>query len=193
MVYKISEWWQHLGLILLGFFFNYSFNMSVFYFLFLGFSLLSFAHAFDDNKKTSIFFFFLIIFLLFYGFFVQSYVIFFQIVLIIIILILCSLYTFKINCMPISAFYKGFGYSLLFFLPFKNLNFSAVLFYVLLSCIALMSEITHEAAHFEEDKKEKKFTTAIFFNIKINKNRRYYFKTIFIIIGLILLLYLILR
>ena len=185
MIYKFKKWWQHLGLVLLGFFFNQTFNSSLFFFLILGGSLLAFAHTFDDKKKSC--FSYLVLSCVLSIFLNIS-----QILTVLIILILIFLYP-KIKYYPISALYKGFGYSLWFLLPFESINISAMLFYLLLGFIATISEVSHEAEHFEKDKREGIFSTAILLNLKINKRERLYIKSVIISIGIFLLIYLILR
>jgi 4-hydroxybenzoate polyprenyltransferase len=147
--------------------------------------LLAFAHALDDKKKSSLLYLLLIIGL---SFFVNSQ----QKILLFLIVLLCFLYKIA-KKYPISAFYKGFGYSLLFFLPFSYLNFSAVLFYLFLGILASMSEILHEANHFEQDRKEKRFTTAHWLNLRIKKETRMKWKVFLVTFGLILFLILAMR
>jgi hypothetical protein len=185
ILYKFSSWWQHLGLVLLGIFFLKLFSPIAFFYLFLGGLLLCFAHSLDDRKKFSIILLAAIIFLI-------SFLSWFQILLSFLIILLCFGYLYAKNY-PISAFYKGFGYSLLFFLPFSNFQPTSLPFYFFISTIASISEIFHEANHFEQDKKEGRFTTAHLLNFKISNEGRKRWKVVLIAIGIILLIYFYLR
>lgn len=184
MIYKIKRWWQHLGLVLLGFFYSYNFNLSLFYYLFLGFSLVAFGHAFCDKKKSSIFYFAIVLILSLYASPIQ-------LLATTVLLVMYAGYL-KVQYFPISAIYKGTGWSLLFLLPIKTLDLSSILFYFLLVVLTTVSEIFHEAYHYENDKKEGRTTTAIMLKFKINKEQRLYGKIIIISIGILLLTYLIL-
>ena len=179
MLYKFKSWWQHLGLILLGIFLIKLFNFSAFVYLFLGFLLLSFAHSIDDGKKISLVYLLLIIFVT-----VMSKLSSFQIILVGVIIGLSLLYKIA-KKYPFSAFYKGFGYTSLFLLPIGSFN----LWYFPISLIASFSEIIHEAHHFEQDKKEGRFTTAHLLNFRISREGRKKWKLILGVIGLSLLLY----
>ncbi len=159
MLYKFRSWWQHLGLILLGIF------------------LIAFAHAFDDRKKIWIIYLLVVILL---SFSLSP----FQILVESILLAMFVLYSI-FSKYPFSAFYKGFGWGLLFLLPLDSFN----LWYVPISLIATTSEIFHEANHFEQDKKEGRFTTAHLLNFRISKEGRRRWKKILLLIGVVLLIY----
>jgi len=162
-------------LVLLGIFFLKMFNAWAFFYLALGFLMLTFAHSIDDRK---------------YLYAIPSLIgiIFLNTVkftlLTPIILVLCFLYEIA-KKYPISAFYKGFGYSLLFLLPIGFFNS----WYIPISLLASVSEIFHEANHFEQDKKEGRFATAHLLNFKINKEVRKKWKIFLISMGLLMLLW----
>jgi len=177
MLYKFKFWWQHVGLILLGIFSVKLFNIQAIYYLVLGLFLIAFAHAFDDRKKIWIVYLLVVVLLSFN-------LSFFQILIESILLGMFVLYSI-FSKYPISAFYKGFGWGLLFLIPAGSFN----LWYIPVSLVASLSEIFHEANHFETDKEEGRFTTAHWLNFKINKRVRRKWKLILGIIGLILLSY----
>lgn len=177
--HKFKEWFHILGLIFLGVTLVKLFNFLAVYYFVLGFFLLLFAHSLDDKKLFSSFFSFSGIILL-----SIVHVNSFQILIVTSIMLLCVLYK-VVKKYPFSAFYKGFGYSLLFLLPLNSFNF----FYFPISFLATISEIFHEAEHFEQDKKEGRFTTAHLLNFKISKEGRRKWKLILIIIGSGLFLY----
>jgi hypothetical protein len=181
MIYKFSSWWHLSGLVLLGIFFLKLFNPIAFFYIFLGVLLLWFAHSLDDKKKFSVILLTVIIVLI--PFLSQ-----FQVLLSFLIILLCFGYLYA-KKYPISAFYKGFGYSLLFFLPFTSFELVSLPFYFLISTIASISEIFHEANHFEQDKKEGRFTTAHLLNFKISNKGRKRWKVALTAIGIILLIY----
>ena len=162
LLYKFKSWWNHLGLVVLGFFFIHDFSLSLIYYLLLGFSLIVFGHAFPDKKKISIVYLSIILIL---SFFATSII---QLMVTGILFIMFIGYL-KTQYLPVSAPYKGFGWGLLFLLPLDHLSFSSILFYFFLSIIATISEVFHEAEHFKQDKKEGRTTTAIWLNFKINK------------------------
>ena len=177
MFYKFKFWWQHLGLILLGVFLAKLFNVQAIYYLILGLFLIAFAHAFDDRKRIWIIYLLVVVLLSFN----LSRL---QILVESILLGMFVLYSI-FSKYPFSAFYKGFGWGLLFLLPLNSFN----LWYIPISLIASLSEIFHEANHFEIDKKEGRFTTAHLLNFRISKGGRKKWKIFLIITGLILLSY----
>jgi hypothetical protein len=154
-MYKIKEWWYLLGLILLGSAFVKSFSFLPF---FLGFFLLSFAHAWNDKKYwlSLVYWFFVVLFSLL----VPS-----AQALIAHTTVFLSIIYDMAQRYPISAFYKGLGWGLLFLLPIGYFTLA----YIPISLLASFSEIIHEANHFDEDKEEGRLTTAHLLNLKVSK------------------------
>lgn len=179
--YRIKDWWHILGLVLLGLALIKTFNLQILFYLFLASSLIAFGHAFDDRKRISLVYLIVIILM---SFDLSVY----QIIIEIILLSMFVLYSLA-KYYPISAFYKGFGWSLLFLLPVGSFN----LWYIPISLLASTSEIIHEANHFEQDKKEGRFTTAHLLNFKTSKEGRKKWRLILIAIGFGLLFYFYLR
>jgi len=177
MPYKFKSWWYILGLVLLGIFSVKPFNVQAIYYLVLGLFLIDFAHAFEDKKRIWTVYL-LVVALLSFN------LSFFQILIESILLEMFVLYSI-FSKYPISAFYKGFGWGILFLLPIGSFN----PWYIPISLIASLSEIFHEANDFETDKKEGRYTTAHWLNFKINRKVRRKWKLILGIIGLILLSY----
>ena len=186
MLYKFDQWWQHLGLTLIGVVFVKTFSPWTILCVFIAVMLLAFAHSFDDRKKYSII----------YGILALVATIglktIFQMIIVLLIMALIYIYRFA-KYMPISAIYKAFGYSLFFFLPIEIPTLESVLLYFLLCSIAFVSELFHEASHYDIEKKEGRTTTAIFLNFKVNKNVRRKVKFIVLTTGIIILLFLLSR
>jgi len=185
IVYKIDRWYYILGLVLLGMAYSNNFNFFTFI---TGAFLLAFAHAFDDRKIRGVFY--LLVSLFSYFPFYTNFLICFWLFLIIYVLIV--FYPF-IKRTPISAFYKGYGYSLLFFLPFTSITIEAFTFYIMLGFIGTISEIFHEATHWKNDKKEGRFTTAHWLGIRISQKTREKWKILLFSFGLILFFILVVR
>jgi hypothetical protein len=174
--YKFDKWFYHLGLVLIGIAYVKIFNFWAIFYLILGTFLISFGHSLDDKKRIAIIYWTVILFLC----------IFLSLNQVLIILLLNALFFLysKIQYYPISAFYKGFGWGLLFLIPIGSLS----LWYFPISLTASVSEIFHEAHHFDDDKRDGRKTTAIWLNFKTTKETRKKVKIITICIGLLLIL-----
>jgi len=179
-MYKIKQWWTTLGLVLLSIIYLKIFNLWALFYLLIGFFGLSFVHSLDDRKWHSLIYLGVIIYLSFFLTTIQQILIVSSIVL--------SFGYLYIKKYPMSAFYKGFGYSLLFFLPFTLITFDAIIFYLFLGTFATISETLHEAEHFNIDKKEGRLTTAHLINLKISGKTRTLSKSMIILVGVILCL-----
>lgn len=194
ILYKFTSWWQNLGLILIGYLFIQNFNfITLGIYMVLGAVLLIYAHVLDDFKFKMIRIIEYVIFGILLILREINFLSIFQSLLIFIIVVfLCPLYTLWAKRHPISAFYKGFAYPALFWLPFANFSLEALPLYFLVSVLATISEIFHDAHHFEQDKKEGRFTTAHLLNFKTTGNVRRRVRLVIFSIGVILLIYLIL-
>ena len=186
-MYKFTSWWQHLGLLLIGFFFFNVLSVGIIIYVFIASLILAYLHSLDDRKRICILYASLLIIISSMLSVFQTFIIY------LFVFILGPLYTFYISKKPISAFYKGFGFSLLMFIPAKVFALNSIPLYILLSLVGIISELFHEAEHFEQDKKEGRTTTAIYFNFKATKGTRNKIKLATITIGVVLLICLILR
>jgi len=181
LFYRIEHWWHFLGFILLGFFFINGFNFSLFFYITLAFFLLIFTYTFHDRKKIWLFYFILI-------FILSIFLTLFQQTIVILILMLSISYNKWFYKNAIGLFTTGFGFPLLFLLPFNFFNFNGFLFYLFLCLITTTGELLHAADHFEKDRKEGRFTMAILLNFKVNSKIRKYFKIFSIFLGVIFLI-----
>ncbi len=186
MLYKFDQWWQHVGLTLIGIAFAKIFNFWAILYIFISIMLLAFAHSLDDRKKYSIIYAILAIIA------AISLKTEFQMAILLLMIILIYIYRFA-KYAPISAFYKAFGYSLLFFLPIETPTLGSILVYSLLCLIAFLSELFHEAEHYDIEKKEGRKTTAIYLHLKLNNNIRKKVKIMVLITGIAILLILFFR
>jgi hypothetical protein len=184
--YKFQNWWGHLGLTLLGIAYLRIFDLSIFVYLGIAYCMLLFSHLWDDKQPIAVKVAvgtFLLFFLFLYA------PAFWAMIL---AGIMCLGYD-SAKKTPLSALYKGFGYSLLFWLPFKEFDLNAVPIFFLISGIAIVSEITHEAEHYECDKSEGRYTTAHALGIKMSHEDRVKLKIFIMLLGLALLVILSIR
>jgi hypothetical protein len=87
---------------------------------------------------------------------------------------------------PISAVYQGFGYALLFWIPATYFSMAALGLYLVLGALGTLSEIAHEAQHYDKDRQHGRFTTAHLLNLKIDETGRYAFRAFIMLVGLII-------
>ena len=87
---------------------------------------------------------------------------------------------------PISAFYKGYAYSLLFFLPVPYITVNSIYVYLVLGFLASLSEIVHEAEHYYIDELDGRTTTAHILRLRFSKLQRRICKGFAILGGVIL-------
>jgi len=158
--YKIEGWYPLLGLPLISSLYLRDFSFFPVAFI-LSLLLLSLAHALDDGKPTSIIYFLLALFISLLTDTIQ---------LTLVIFVLIILYKF-FKRTPLSAFYVGFSYPTLLFFQFRpSLGFFFL--YLLFSILITISEFYHEAHHYEQDLREGRKTTAIYFGFKVDEAQR---------------------
>lgn len=185
--YKIDQWWQNLGLLLLGYFFIHSFNIYSFvFYVFLGLFLLSLAHSIDDDKMIRTCAYLLVSEVL-----IMLTMNLFHLTIFYLMLVAMFVYEFA-KSTPISAIYAGVAYPLGFWIPFSSFNVTALSLFFLICVLSIISELFHEAQHYDIDLKEHRKTTAIYLNFKTTKEVRNHVKLAIISIGVILLIYLML-
>ena len=180
---KFIEFTPHLGLVFTGL--AYTYNEFGILYLLIGWLLLNLSDSFDNRKIPAA---------LTYGSAVLLSLLlltYFQWFILNFILLLIILYPVA-KRYPISAFYKGFAYSLLFFLPFRSFNPASLSLYAFLGILATISEISHEAHHSEKDAREGYCTTARFLNLKFGLMQRMLVKAITGMIGIIVIMLVIL-
>ena len=173
---KFIEFLPHLGLVLAGL--TYTHTEWISPCLLIAWLLLNLSDTFDNRQMIATSKYGVIVLLFLRG------LTFFQWFILDFILLLIMLYPL-VKRYPISAFYKGFGYSILFFLPFRSFNPASLSVYAVLGVLATISEISHEAHHSEKDARDGYYTTARYLGIKFNLMQRIYVKAVTGIAGVI--------
>lgn len=141
--------------------------------------MLSYAFSFNDfwDKKRKAYF----IFPLFLSFLLFSLFNTIQIVLASIFLLIVTLYSYKplkLKAKPFfSSFCNGIGFSLLFLLGYsvRNLDQRSVIFFFFFFSLNMVAQFLHEFSDFEEDKKNRIITTAVFLGKRKIKKLCYFF------------------
>ncbi|MDI6826390.1 MAG: UbiA prenyltransferase family protein [Candidatus Aenigmarchaeota archaeon] len=165
-VYKVKAWYYYLGFILLGFFMNYSFSLTLLILLLAGSFMLAYAYSFNDfwdKRKKAYFVLPLVLSILIIPFLNQT-----QILLALIFLFIVTIYSAKpirLKAKPfLSSFCNGIGFSVLFLLGYsvKSLDFRGFIFFLLFFCFNMVAQFIHEIVDLKEDRKNRIITTAVF-------------------------------
>jgi len=172
---KFIEFIPHLGLVFAGL--AYTHNEFGILYLLIGWLLLNLSDSFDNRKIPATLTYGGAVLLSLYLLTYFQWFVLDSILLLIIIYPVAKRY-------PISAFYKGFAYSLLFFLPFRSFNPASLSPYAFLGILATISEISHEAHHSEKDARDGYYTTARYLGIQFSLLERMLVKGIVSIIGI---------
>jgi 4-hydroxybenzoate polyprenyltransferase len=166
--FRIKDWFHYMGYVLLGSLLANSFNIFNF---FAAAFILAYAYSINDyydkklNKKYFIIPFFLYIIFL-------PFLPILSILITISFIILFTIYSWPkvwLEGKPIlSTFSNAIGFTLIFTLPFNNIeqissNYQIVLLIFLLNIIA---QLLHEISHFKNDKNIGKITTSVKIGLK---------------------------
>jgi len=179
-IYRIGDWLHYIGFIMLGFFLNTSFSIDILKYVFLGSTLLAYAFSlndfFDKHEEKKFFLLPLILSLLILPLFNSLQMTFSFLFLFIVTFYSMPPLRFKTKPF-ISSFCNGIGFMLLFFIGYsvQNFTFKGILFGLLFFSFNMVAQFIHEVVDLEEDKKEKIFTTTLFFGEETIKKYCYIF------------------